>query len=78
MLEVGFIKDVEEDTWLSLIVVVPKKNEKLRICLDFKKFNASTKTNPYSLSFTYEVINIVTKHEVIHFYMVFKDTIRLL
>ncbi len=43
MLVVGFIKHVEEATWLSPIVVVLKKNEKLIICVDFTKLNASTK-----------------------------------
>jgi hypothetical protein len=52
---------------LSPIIIVPKKNEKFRICVDFRKFNASTKKNPYSLSFTYDVITIVAGHEVIHF-----------
>jgi hypothetical protein len=32
-----FVQFVEEVTWLSPIVVVTKKNGKLRICLDFKK-----------------------------------------
>ncbi len=43
MLVVGFIKHVEEAIWLSPIVVVPKKNEKLIICVDFTKLNASAK-----------------------------------
>jgi hypothetical protein len=35
LLTVGFIKHVEEVIWLSPIVVVPKKNEKIKICVDF-------------------------------------------
>jgi hypothetical protein len=35
LLVVGFITLVEEVTWLSSIVVVPKKNGKLQICMDF-------------------------------------------
>jgi hypothetical protein len=31
----GFITLVEEATWLSLIVMVPKKNGKFWICVDF-------------------------------------------
>jgi hypothetical protein len=45
-------------------VVVPKKNGKLRICVDFKKFNAATKKDPYLLPFTNEVINTIAGHEV--------------
>jgi hypothetical protein len=45
-------------------VVVPKKNGKLRIYADFKKFNTITKKDLYSSSFTDEVINTIAKHEV--------------
>jgi hypothetical protein len=48
-------------------MVVPKKNGKLRIYVDFKKLNAATKKYPHSLPFTYEVINIVVRHEVYTF-----------
>jgi hypothetical protein len=48
-------------------MVIPKKNGRLRICVDFKKLNATTKRDPYLLPFTYEVINIVAKHEVYTF-----------
>ncbi len=44
-----------------------KKNGKLRICVDFKKFNATTKKDPYPLPFTNEVIHIVARHEVYRF-----------
>ncbi len=37
LLVTGFIKHVEDVTWLSPIVVVPKKNGKLNICVDLKK-----------------------------------------
>jgi hypothetical protein len=33
--------------WLSPIVIVPKKNEKLKICVGFKKFNIATKKYLY-------------------------------
>jgi hypothetical protein len=39
LLAIGFIKHVEDATWLSPIIVVLKKNGKLRICVDFKKLN---------------------------------------
>jgi len=68
LLDVGFIKLVEEATsWLSPIVVVPKKNGKLRIYVDFKNLKILTKTNPYLLPFTDEVINIIIGHEVYTF-----------
>jgi hypothetical protein len=44
-------------------VVVLKKNGKLKICVDFKKFNKATKKNPYPLPFFDEVLNIVVGYE---------------
>jgi hypothetical protein len=67
LLVVSFIKLVEEATWLSLIVVVPKKNGKLKIYVDFKKLNPTTKKDPYPLPFTNEVINIVVGHKIYTF-----------
>jgi hypothetical protein len=63
----SFIKLIEEATWLSPIVVMPKKNGKLRICVDFKKFNATTKKDSYPLPYTNEVINTIVGHEVYTF-----------
>ncbi len=57
-----FIKHIEDATWLSPIVVVPKKNGKLRICVNFKKLNVA-----YLLPFTNEVINTIARHEVYTF-----------
>ncbi len=51
MFTISFIKLVEKATWLSPIVVVPKKNGKLRICVNFRKFNVVTKKDPYLLPF---------------------------
>jgi hypothetical protein len=39
----------------------------MKNCVDFKKFNVTTKKNPYSLPFTNEIINIVVGHEVYTF-----------
>ena len=35
LLWVGFMRPVKSATWLSPIVVVPKKNGKLRVCVDY-------------------------------------------
>jgi hypothetical protein len=63
----SFIKHVEKATWLSPIVVVPKKNGKLKICVNFKTLNVATKKEPYLLPFTDEVINTIARHEVYTF-----------
>ena len=42
LLRVGFIRPVKGATWLSPIVVVPKKNGKIRVCVDYRKLNSAT------------------------------------
>jgi hypothetical protein len=48
---------------LSPIVIVPKKNGKLKICIDFRKLNVATKKDPYPLPLTDEMLNIVVRYE---------------
>jgi len=63
LLAVGFIESIEKATWLSPIVLVPKKNGKLRICINFRKLNTTTKKDPYPLPFIDEVWNTIARYE---------------
>jgi hypothetical protein len=67
LLTIGFIQFVEEATWLSPIIVVPKKNGKLKICVDFRKLTTSTKKYPYPILFTYEVLYTIVGYEAYSF-----------
>ena len=67
LLAAGFIVPIEEATWLSPIVVVPKKNGQLRICIDYRKLNAATKKDPYPLPFTEEVLDVVAGYDMYTF-----------
>jgi hypothetical protein len=57
------MQSLKEAILLSPIVVVPKKNGKLRIYIDFKKLNVATKKDPYLLPFIFEVLNTVIGYE---------------
>jgi hypothetical protein len=48
-------------------VIVPKKNGKMKICVDFKKFNKPTKKDHHPLPFSNEVLNIVARYETYSF-----------
>jgi putative transposase len=48
---------------LSPTILIPEKNGKLKICIDFKKLNVATNNFPYPLPFTYEMLNIIAWHE---------------
>ena len=63
LLRVGFIRPVKRATWLSPIVVVTKKNEQIRVCIDYRKLNATIITNAFPLSFTNGVLQEVAGHE---------------
>jgi hypothetical protein len=67
LLTIGFIQPLEEVTWLSPIVVMCKKIEKLKICVDFRKFNKAIKKDPYPLPFFYEVLNTIVGYEAYSF-----------
>ena len=47
--EVGFIYEIEHTQRVLLVVVVPKKNGKLRVCVNLKKVNAATIRDHYPL-----------------------------
>ena len=76
LLAVGFIYPVEEVTWLSPIVVVPKKNGKIRVCVDYRKLNAATITDPFPLPFCDTLLDAVAGHEIYSFLDGFSVTIR--
>jgi hypothetical protein len=67
LLAIKFIQSIEKATWLSPIVVVPKNNGKLKICIDFRKLNATTKKDPYPLPFVDEIMNTIIGYEAYFF-----------
>jgi hypothetical protein len=46
---------------------VPKKNDKLHICVDYQKLNAQTEKDPFSLPFLDSILNLVVGHEMYSF-----------
>jgi len=49
LLQVGFIYPISDSQWVSPLVIVPKKNGKWRVCIDYREINKATKgtTFPY-------------------------------
>jgi hypothetical protein len=43
LLDAIFIYPNETMSWLLSLIIVPKKNVKLHICMDYQKLNAQTK-----------------------------------
>ncbi|XP_074288376.1 uncharacterized protein LOC141613538 [Silene latifolia] len=49
LLAAGKIRDVKYPEWLSNVVVVPKKNGKWRVCVDFTNLNEAGLNDPFPL-----------------------------
>ena len=63
MEELGVIKKVEQPTdWCAGIVVVPKPNGSLRLCVDLTKLNASVRRERHVLPAVDQ-----TLHKKLHF-----------
>lgn len=67
LLSAKFISPVDSAPWLSPMVIIPKKNGALRICVDFRKLNAATKKDHYPLPYMEEIIDEVAGHEMYSF-----------
>ena len=52
---------------MSPIVVIPKKNGKIWVCVDYRKLNAAIVTDAFPLPFTDRVLDAVAGHEVYSF-----------
>ena len=67
--EAGFIYKIEQKEWVSPLVVVPKKNKKLRVCVNLKNVNAATIRDHYPLPITNHVLERVGMLNLIAFWM---------
>jgi hypothetical protein len=48
LLDVGFIEEVHHPIWLANLVIVPKANGKLRMCIDYTSLNKGLSQGPVS------------------------------
>ncbi|MCO5554910.1 hypothetical protein L7F22_008448 [Adiantum nelumboides] len=67
LLEAEFIYEIEHTEWVSPIVVVPKKNGKLRVYVNLKQVNAVTIRDNYPLPITDHVLERVEGKEAYSF-----------
>ena len=69
MLIIGIIYPIDHSEWENTMVVQPKKNDpkKLRVYVDYKWLNKSTKTDPFPTPFVDEILNEVVGHECYSF-----------
>eukprot|EP00253_Pinus_taeda_P035400 PITA_35400 len=57
LLDVGFIYPISDSEWVSPLVLVPKKNGKWRICVDYREHNKATKKDHFPFPFIDQVLD---------------------
>eukprot|EP00253_Pinus_taeda_P016090 PITA_16090 len=57
LLDAGFIYPISDSEWVSPLVLVPKKNGKWRICVDYRELNKATKKDHFPLPFIDQVLD---------------------
>ena len=67
LLRVGFIAPIKNPEWLSPIVVVPKKNKKIQIYVDYRKLNVATVPDPFPIPYMDSILDDVAGHEMYSF-----------
>ncbi|XP_059628452.1 uncharacterized protein LOC132271170 [Cornus florida] len=67
LLEAGFIREVQYPSWLSNVVVVQKKNEKWRVCIDFTNLNKACLKDSFPLPKIYQMVDATTGYERLTF-----------
>ena len=53
----GFVREEQYPDWVANIVSVPKKNEKIRTCIDYRDLNAACPKDEFPLPITDVMIN---------------------
>jgi len=59
ILNVNFIYLISDSRWVSPLVIVPKKNGKWRVCIDYKELNKATLKDHFLLPFIDQVLGIL-------------------
>jgi len=67
LIEAKFIRQCRYAKWISNVVPVYKKNEKLRVCIDFRNLNKATPMDGYPMSVADLLVDAAAAHRIISF-----------
>ena len=67
LLEAKFIRPCRYVEWISNVVLVYKKNGKLRVCIDFRDLNKATPMDGYPMPIADMLVDALAGHKVISF-----------
>ena len=66
-LSVGFLSVVEYPEWLANVVPVPKKDEKVRVCVDFRDLNKASSKDDFPLPHIDMLVDSTVGHPMLSF-----------
>ena len=66
-LSVGFLSVVEYPEWLANVVPVPKKNGKVRVCVDFRDLNKANPKDDFPLLHIDMLVDSTVGHSMLSF-----------
>ena len=67
LLAAGFIKEIQYPELLSNMVVVSKKNDKWRVCMDYTNLNDACPKDTFPLPRIDLIVDATTDHELLPF-----------
>ena len=71
LLQNGFIRAVKYLEWLANVVVVPKKGNKLRVCVDYTDLNDACPKDNFPLPCINYIVDASARHDMLSFLDVF-------
>ena len=66
-LSVGFLSMVEYPEWLANVIPVPKKDGKVRVCVDFRDLNKASPNDDFPLPHIDMLVDSTTGHSMLSF-----------
>ena len=66
-LSVGFLSVVEYPEWLANVVHVPKKDDKVRVCVDFRDLNKASPKDYFPLPHIDMLVDSMIGHSMLSF-----------
>ena len=67
LLNANFIYPIFDSKWVSPLVIVPEKNGKWRVCVDFRKLNRATLRDYFPLPFINQVLDTLSGKQYFSF-----------
>ena len=66
-LSVGFLSVVEYPKWLSNVVLVPKKDSKVRVYVDYRDLNKASPKDDFPLPHIDMLVNSIARYSMLSF-----------